>query len=206
MLINFNDIIKKYGTPKGVIHIGAHLMEERNDYLTHGLVNTLWIEANPYIYSNISHINDNDTNEIVFNYAISDIDDLMITLNITNNGQSSSILELDKHKIHHPHIYVNDRVDVTTKRMDSLIRNNNIDIKNYDFLNIDIQGAELLALRGFGDMLDAIKFIYIEVNTTYLYKDCALINDIDDYLSKFGFDRVETYITPYEWGDALYIK
>lgn len=33
MLIKFNDIVNKYGNPKGIIHIGAHLMEERSDYI-----------------------------------------------------------------------------------------------------------------------------------------------------------------------------
>ena len=52
-----------------------------------------------------------------------------------------------------------------------------------------------------------IKFyIYTEINTNTLYKDCALVSEIDEYLSKYGFIRVETSMTPFEWGDALYIK
>lgn len=31
MLIKFKDIVAKYGKPKGIIHIGAHKMEERED-------------------------------------------------------------------------------------------------------------------------------------------------------------------------------
>jgi FkbM family methyltransferase len=192
--------------PKGIIHIGAHLMEERNDYLSFGLKNTIWVEANPKIYSNIEFINNKNSNERVFNYAISDIDNMNIKLNVTNNGQSSSILDLDKHKIHHPSIFVTEEILVKTKRMDSLIKENSININDYDFLNIDIQGAELLALKGFGELLNNIKYIYIEVNTNSLYKDCVLLNEIDDYLVKFRFKRVETSMTEYEWGDALYIK
>jgi FkbM family methyltransferase len=204
MLLKFDDIIKKYGKPKGVIHIGAHLMEERHDYLSFGLNNTIWVEANPDVFSKIEFINRQESNEMVFNYAISDIDNSIVKLNVTNNGQSSSILEMEKHKIHHPTIHVSEILEVTTKRMDVLIKENNIDINEYDFLNIDIQGAELLAIKGFGDLIDNFKFIYVEVNTNYLYKDCALMNEIDEYLVKFK--RVETLLTQYEWGDALYVK
>lgn len=206
MLIKFNDIVNKYGKPKGIIHIGAHLMEERNDYISHNLNNTIWIEANPLVFSKIDYINNQNSNEKCFNYAISDIDNSLVKLNITNNGQSSSIFELEKHKIHHPHIYVTETIEVKTKRMDSLISENEINLENYDFINIDIQGAELLALKGFGDLLNNIKYIYTEINTNNLYKDCALVGELDDYLEKYGFKRVETSMTQFEWGDALYIK
>jgi FkbM family methyltransferase len=206
MLIKFNDIVNKYGKPKGVIHIGAHLMEERHDYLSNGLNNTIWIEANPKISLSLHEILGTDSEELIFNSAISDNDDDVIKFNITNNGQSSSILELGKHKIHHPHIYVSEIIDMKTKRMDSLIKENLINIEKYDFLNIDIQGAELLALKGFGNLLNNIKYIYTEINTEKLYVDCALLSDIDLYLEEFGFIRVETQMTEFEWGDALYIK
>jgi hypothetical protein len=47
MLIKFKDIVAKYGKPKGIIHIGAHKMEEREDYLASGIKDIIWIEANP---------------------------------------------------------------------------------------------------------------------------------------------------------------
>jgi FkbM family methyltransferase len=206
MLIKFSEIVNKYGLPKGIIHIGAHLMEERNDYKSQGLYNTIWVEANPKVYSNIEFINNESSNERVFNYAISDEDNKLYEFNITNNGQSSSILKLDKHKIHHPQIHVSEVINVNSKRMDTLLLENNINIDNYDFLNIDIQGAELMALKGFGNLLNNIKYIYTEINTNTLYKDCALVSEIDEYLSKYEFKRVETSMTEFEWGDALYIK
>lgn len=205
MLIKFNDIIGKYGRPSGVIHIGAHLMEERNDYTSNGLYNTIWVEANPKIYSQIK-LKQLYKDEHIFNYAISDIDNNIINLNVTNNGQSSSILELERHKIHHPNIFVTEILEVNTKRMDTLLVENNISISNYNFINIDIQGAELLALKGFGDLLTNFEYIYTEINTSKIYKDCAIVDEIDNYLEKFKFKRVETYMTEFEWGDALYIK
>jgi len=206
MLIKLSDIVKKYGVPKGVIHIGAHLMEEKDDYLSYGLNNTIWVEANPKIYDEFSHINNQNTNEKIYNFAISDVDNEKYKFNVTNNGQSSSILELDKHMLYHPHIYVTEILEVESKRMDTLIKENNINIIDYDFINLDIQGAELLAIKGFGELLHNIKFIYTEINTNSIYKNCALVNEIDDYLHTHNFKRVETSLTEFEWGDALYLK
>jgi len=206
MLIKFKNIVEKYGRPNGIIHIGAHLMEEREDYLELGFNNTIWVEANPIIFNQIKNKINYTSNEMVFNCAISDEDDNLVKFNITNNGQSSSILELDKHLIHHPSIKVIDIIEIKTKRMDSIISENKIDIDKYDFLNLDIQGAELLAMKGFGKLISKMKYIYTEVNTSSIYKNCSIIYDIDHYLDKYGFKRVETEMTEFEWGDALYIK
>lgn len=190
--------------PKGIIHIGAHLAEEKPFYLSKGFKNTIWIEANPSLFYEL-----NSTaleTEKVFSFAITDTDNKFVKLNITNNGQSSSILILDKHKEFHPDIYVSEITEVETKRMDTLIVENNLNINDYDFVNIDVQGAELLVLKGFGNLLNDVKFIYTEINTDYLYENCALVSEIDDYLNQFNFKRIETHMTDFKWGDALYIK
>lgn len=204
MLIKFPDIVSKYGLPRGVIHIGAHKMEERKDYLASNINDIIWIEANPELVEhNLPLISDSES---IFQYVISNQDDQIYDFHLTNNGESSSILDLYLHKIHHPHIHITETIKVNSKRMDTLIRENSINIKNFDFINLDIQGAELLALKGFGDTLSSVKYIYTEVNTNYIYKDCCLINEIDEFLSDFSFERKETYMTQYEWGDALYIR
>ena len=77
---------------------------------------------------------------------------------------------------------------------------------DFNFLNLDIQGAELLALQGLEDNLKFIDYIYTEINTGEVYKNCAKVNEIDEFLKKYGFERVETAMTSWEWGDAFYIK
>jgi FkbM family methyltransferase len=180
-------------------------MEERSDYISQGLYNTVWIEANPKIYSNIKFVNDESKHEKVFNFAISDEDNKLYEFNITNNGQSSSILKLDKHKIHHPQVHVSEVINVFSKRMDTLLLENNININDYDFLNIDIQGAELLALKGSKSSIKYPKVLYLEVNEKQLYKNCALVEEIDEFLLQINFKRVFTEMTIHGWGDAIYI-
>ena len=74
-------------------------------------------------------------------------------------------------------------------------------------MNLDIQGAELLALKGSNKILQSIKAIYTEINYDEIYKDCALIDELDEYLKKFNFKRVFTTTPESEyWGDALYLR
>jgi hypothetical protein len=87
---------------------------------------------------------------------------------------------------------------------DILCNYNNIP---FNFLNLDIQGVELKALKGMESYLDSIDYIYTEVNSDYVYKDCALVTEIDDYLKQFNFVRVETqWCENFRWGDAFYVK
>ena len=65
-------------------------------------------------------------------------------LNISNNGQSSSILEFGTHTIHHPQVhYVGQIKDVTT-RLDTLIEKNNIPIENLNFINYLYKGRFII--------------------------------------------------------------
>ena len=72
-------------------------------------------------------------------------------------------------------------------------------------LTLDIQGAELLALMGMGDLLNNLEIIYTEVNEVEIYKGCCIISDIDSYLNKFNFERKYLNTLNY-YGNALYIK
>jgi FkbM family methyltransferase len=86
------------------------------------------------------------------------------------------------------------------------MNNLGIDISLIEFVNIDIQGAELLALKGMKKILRFAKYLYLEVNIRHLYKNCALITELDSFLNEYGFERKETKMTKWGWGDAIYIK
>ena len=74
-------------------------------------------------------------------------------------------------------------------------------------MNIDVQGAELLVLKGAENTLKTVNAVYTEVNTDYVYKNCALIEEIDEYLFRHGFKRTETKMwRNHPWGDALYLR
>ncbi len=209
MLIPFKTLLAKYRfTPTGVFHIGAHWGEEAKDYFNSSVENVIWIEAIPKEFEQLVRNIQGFPRMVAINECIADVDGKEMTFNISNNeAQSSSLLELDYHKKDHPDVYFTSQIQVKTKRVDTLLKERKINLANYNFLNIDLQGAELMALRGMGEELHKIKYAYIEVNKKHEYKDCPLIEDIDAYMNEFGFVRVETeWCGGFSWGDAFYIK
>jgi FkbM family methyltransferase len=186
------------------LHVGANVGEEAPVYDELGIKDVVWIEANEQLIPQLT-INTRDKyKHKVIHACVGDVQDLEVKFHISNNaGQSSSYLELGTHKTAHPEVHYIKDVVMKMKRIDQF----RTCWGGYDFLNIDLQGAELKALRGMGDILHQFKWAYLEVNQQELYKGCALVEDIDMYMIGYGFRRAETkWCGNTGWGDALYIK
>jgi FkbM family methyltransferase len=207
-LISFEDInnvlIHTNITLNGVFHIGAYECEELELYNRLGVnsEDVVWIDANSYkVKQAIERGIPN-----VYTAVITDTDDKDIEFNITNNIHSSSVLELGTHLQEHPEVVYVNKIQVKSITIDTFFKRNNIDASKYNFWNIDIQGAELMALKGSVDSIENVDVILVEVNENELYIDCALIGEIDTFLSQYKFKRIITAMTQYGWGDALYIS
>jgi hypothetical protein len=207
MILNVDDVYKAllYNdiNIKGVFHLGAHECEELLFYNSFGVKNEdiVWIDAvenkvNEAIQRGIPN---------VYNSLITDKDDEDVFFNVSNNIQSSSILEFGTHSQEHPHVVYIDKVLKKSITIDTFFERNDLDASKYNFWNFDIQGAELLALKGATESLQYAKALYLEVNEKELYKNCALIEEIDTFLSQYNFKRVLTKFTQHGWGDALYL-
>lgn len=201
MLIPLHQLVEKYNINfKGILHVGAHECEELSEYerfLPRNKI--LWVEALPHKVNQCKTIFPNINIE---NVIVSDtIED--VKFNISNNGQSSSILEFGLHSQYHTDVHYITSFQGKTTLLKDILPKYDID---YNFLNFDIQGAELKALKGMDKYLHNVDYLYTEVNSDYVYKNCGLINELDDYLQRFGLVRVETKWTEYKWGDAFYIK
>ncbi len=83
---------------------------------------------------------------------------------------------------------------------------NEIDGTKINMWNLDIQGVELLAMKGGLNALKHVEVIYTEVNEKELYKGCVRLEVLDDFLKNQGFKRVFTRMTQHGWGDAVYIN
>jgi FkbM family methyltransferase len=201
MLIPLHDLVLKYDIQfKGILHVGAHECEELKDYERYiSRDKILWVEAMP---NKVELCKGRFPNINIEQAVVSDKVET-VTFNVSNNGQSSSILEFNLHSTYHPDVFFVNSYKTETKMLKDIICNHNID---YNFINLDIQGVELKALKGMESYLGQIDYIYTEVNSDYVYKDCSIVTEIDDYLKPFGFQRVETSWTSCKWGDALYKK
>ena len=208
MLIPFSECIKiakeKDIEIKGILHIGAHHCEEFKDYVSANISPTqiVWLEANPELVNYVSSLGIPN----VYNIVV-DIEEKECVFNISNNGQSSSLLPFGTHKQSYSYIDYVKFIPVKTKRLDTFFsENSGLDISNKNFWTLDIQGVELNALKSAGEYLKNVDMIYSEVNIEYVYKNCSLLHEMDDYLKGFGFTRVKTEMTTAGWGDALWIK
>jgi FkbM family methyltransferase len=202
MLIPFTDCLKYCSKDiRGIIHCGAHRCEEKFTYNLHGISNIIWVEAMQNLVDEFKKDNK------IYQLVVSDKDNEEVIFHISNNGQSSSILDFGTHKKNHPDVHFIKDLTLKTTRMDTFIKREHIDIKEFNFINLDLQGIELRALKSFGNLLENIDYIYSEVNDAEVYIGCDLITDIDNYLSTFGFKRVITKMAGNTgWGDAMYIK
>ena len=202
----FTDFEKYLSHRRGVLHVGAHTGEELDWYEAQHFTRVIWFEPNKELFPALQSVIKGHKNHTAFNIGIHDTL-RTATLHIaSNNAQSSSILDLGTHKRYYPHVrYVKDQ-KIDLMRMDSFLRLNRIDINEFNFLNVDVQGVELEVIKSFGGLLGKLDYIYAEVSEEELYVGVKLLPEMDEYLRGFGFHRRCTYITPKKWGDAFYIK
>lgn len=204
MLIPLKELYDKYALNiKGVIHIGAYNAEELPAYRECGVKDVIWFEALPHLAERLKERFKDDPTQEVWNIALSDKNETVEFI-VTNNEASSSLLELGTHLQHHPKIHETERIKVDARTWRWVIHESMINPGHYNFVNIDVQGAELKVLHGMVGYLDKIDYLYLEVNREYIYKDCCLIEELDEFL--VDFERVETEWTKYNWGDSLYIR
>lgn len=201
------DKIKRYGiTPKGVLHVGAHEGQELPSYRTNKISPIVFVEANPGLAGALREKTADEIDVYVVEGAASDTSGTAI-FNIASFDQSSSLLPLGKHAELYPKITFDKQIEVRTMTLDAAMAETGIEPASVNMLTMDIQGAELMALRGAVETLKNIDAIQTEINYVEMYDGCPHISDLDTFLEPYGFLRIKT-VTPYDkrWGDAVYVK
>lgn len=201
MLISLTEIIRSYQLKiKGVIHIGAHYGQEYADYKANGIKNMMFFEP---LSDNFDRLIENIGNSPAYNIALGNTTgEIDMFVESSNSGMSSSILEPDLHLKQYPFIKFDKKETVKIDLLDNIQFNR----EEYNMINIDVQGYELEVFRGSTETLKSIEIIYTEVNRGEVYKNCAKVDQVDEFLRTFNFQRVQTAWDGKTWGDALYLK
>jgi FkbM family methyltransferase len=201
MLLNLKELVKDQNLKlRGVLHIGAHFGEENEIYDEMSIPNRFFFEPLPQNYEVLmTRIQGWPSLQVALGNQKQEV---TMFVDRVNNAMSSSVLKPMKHLEQYPHIEFNDRCVVQMVRLDDVP----FDRSLYNFINIDIQGYELEALKGARQTLQSVDYILTEVNNAELYEDCARIEVLSRFLRKYGFDLVIVNWFGQTWGDAFYVK
>jgi FkbM family methyltransferase len=206
-LLDLPALARTHGlTVEGVVHVGANQGGEVATYKAMGASRIVLVEANPGLAESLRRTFAGDLAITVAAVAAGEADG-EADFHLTSFDQSSSLLKLKRHAEIYPEIVASGTIRVPVRRLDGVLAGLGLATARFDLLSLDIQGAELMALRGSPDLLARVSAVCCELCFEELYEGCALAPDIDAHLAKFGFTRVAT-TTPYHssWGDGFYVR
>jgi FkbM family methyltransferase len=177
----------------GVIHVGANTGQEREVYASHGL-NVLWVEPIPTTFeilvSNITTL----SNQRACRYLLTNRDGMEVNLHVANNdGQSSSILGLAKHRALWPDVDYTHDIKMTSITLERLIELEGVDLNKYGALVLDTQGSELMVLEGGRSVLRSFRFVKTEVADFEAYAGCCQLSELTDFMKSRGFSLTWKY-------------
>ena len=185
-----SDPKKILGKVSGLIHVGANTGQEIKLYAEHGL-SVVWIEPIPHVFEKLQENLAGYARQKAIKGLVTDLDDTEYQFHLaSNNGASSSILELNLHKDIWPDVSFEQTITIYSKTLPSLLKANHIDPVEYDMLVIDTQGSELLVLKGAEPLLHHFKIIQTEVPDFEAYKGCCQLKDLQLFLNHHGFEEI----------------
>jgi FkbM family methyltransferase len=207
-VIHVLEALAKYNIPvSGLLHIGANTAAEAHEYIKIGSIPIIFFEPIPRLAEAAGQNTRGYANMTVAEVCCSERDNVELTFNIaSNNGQSSSMLELGSHRSIYPSINYVDKLRVRTTRIATFLTG----VHNAEQFNcavIDTQGADLKVLKGFGSYLDNFDALYVEVADQPLYKKGATIRDVQAFLHRHEFALLHLESTPAKaYGNALFVR
>ncbi len=197
------ELIKALYNSSGVIHMGAHRGGEAPiyDWLQK---KTIWIEANPQI---IPELIDNVSRfpyQKIIHALLSNQDDENIEFKISSNDSaSSSIFDFGKKSLEQ-NLKMVSKVNLKSQKFDTIVKKQLIELNDYNFWVVDLQGSELLALKGAINSLNKCKSILIEVSKSEYYSNGAKWDELKKFLNEYQF--IQKWEPEEEHTDVLFLK
>ena len=202
-------------TLDGVIHVGAHRGEEVDQYENLGAKNIIWVEPDPEVYKEMEVFLNRAQAGVqshAYDYAVSNVDHEEVDFHryhgpdagymIGNKGCGSLLQAKGRFEN-----WYKDTIKVETITIDTLMDENEHSLTDYQLLNLDMQGAEMLALEGASKVIDSVSYITTEAtwqNPDYVGN--VMFDELKEYLEGKGFVETETVNHGPDWGDVLFVK
>jgi FkbM family methyltransferase len=166
----------------------------------------IWVEALPNIHQRLAERIADIPDQRALCALLGDQDGVDTDFFISNNwdGASSSMFPFGTYGDGAMSLWpelglaMTKRLHLKTMRLDTLLRKNGVDAADYDFWVADLQGAELLALNGAGDILQVCHTLTVEVSTVPVYAGGVLWEEIALWLAEHGFTALWTPELPHD--------
>jgi len=159
--------------------VGAHRFQERElfDQLFPSLERICLFEPIKELAEFLRRFERLDPRVKVFPYALSDEEGQREFFITNNDGESSSLLRLGKHKEIFPHVREVGSVSVTCRRLEHVIVEQGLPAP--DLLLLDVQGAEYQILSSLSERLKAgLLLLYVEASLEEVYAGAKCLNDL----------------------------
>jgi hypothetical protein len=164
----------------------------------------LWVEGHPDYYAVLCEKLAPYPGQRALGFVISDQDGQRVTFRCASNtGSTTMFAPTEAHRRAFAGIEYGSTLELVAERPDTYFAREGVDLRGISFLVLDLEGAELLALRGLGAILDQIEWVLVEVSFVPAFEGGPLFVDIDGFLHQRGFVRRRLWPGRVS-GDALY--
>lgn len=198
-----------------LVHVGAHLAQERRQYEAHGFREILWIEGSPATYRRLRGVLADHAiarrsrraparHRAVCALLTDRAGDEVDFREFSNDGMSSSVFGATAaSKARWPGLHETGRRErLRTQTLDRVLADQGF-THHVDVLVLDTQGAELLVLKGAEDTLPTVKAVISEVSTVPYYDGGVLFPELKSFLNEQGFREIGQ---PPSHGDVLFLN
>jgi FkbM family methyltransferase len=177
----------------GILHIGGHLGQESDWYASLGK-DVLWIEAMPAAVAALATRIEPYSNQSVIEACVSDRDGERVTFHVSSNdhGASSSLFRFGSAAIGAESMWpdldlrMTHELELTTTALDTILAG--VDRpERFDHWVIDVQGAELLVLKGAEASLAYCRSVLVEASSIDVYQGGAQWAELRAFLEARGF-------------------
>lgn len=196
-----------------LVHVGAHMAQERHRYEMLGYSRILWVEGARAVHDRLAlslsqHVAARAAQGLPAIEHLTECalltdreDDEVVLREFSNDGMSSSIFAATETlRARWPDLHETGRHQQTrTRTLDGLL--DDLRFGPVDTLVVDVQGAELLVLRGAMRTLSTVKAVISEVSTQPLYAGGVLYRELADFMQAQGFLPMSV---PRRHGDMLF--
>lgn len=191
-----------------IVHVGAHFGEEGARYQKWAAKKIVWIEAAPYIFETLQKTVQGleqkpqslfarlfgvaRTQHVLIQALVGDEDNQVASFHLfDNDGASNSVFKIHRAE-DDPWAAVQETGEVLELPMhtlDKTLEEAGVVPEEVDVLVLDVQGAELMCLKGADRVLKSARYLETEVSRDVVYEGGVLLSELEPWLNERGYVR-----------------